>query len=51
MIVGCHRGMMTNEHIKISSNSYEKMKTFKYFSSLLINQHSVHEELLLVPTS
>ena len=27
---GRHRGMITNEHIKIISNSYEKVKTFKY---------------------
>ena len=23
---GCHRGMITNEHIRIGSNSYEKVK-------------------------
>jgi hypothetical protein len=29
MIVGRHRGMMANEHIKIGSNSYGKVKTLK----------------------
>ena len=27
--VGRHRGMMANEHIRIGSNSYENVKTFK----------------------
>ena len=35
MEVGRHRGMMVNEHITIGSNSYEKVKTFKYLGSLL----------------
>ena len=26
MEIGQHRGMIANEHIKISSNSYEKVK-------------------------
>ena len=30
MEVGRHRGMIVNAHIKIGSNSYEKVKTFKY---------------------
>ena len=30
MEVGHHRGMIANAHIKIGSNSYEKVKTFKY---------------------
>ena len=30
MEIGRHRGMIANPHIKIGSNSYEKMKTFKY---------------------
>ena len=29
MEIGCHRGMIVNEYIKIGSNSYEKVKTFK----------------------
>ena len=40
-----HRGMIANEHIRIDSNSYEKVKTFKYLSSLLINQNSIQEEI------
>ena len=30
MQIGRHRGMIANEHIRIGSNSYEKVKTFKY---------------------
>ena len=30
MEIGRHRGMIANENIKIGSNSYEKMKTFKF---------------------
>jgi hypothetical protein len=37
--------MIANEHIKIGSNSYEKVKTIKYFGSLLANQNSIHEEI------
>ena len=39
METGRHRGMIANEHIKIGSNSYEKVKTFKYLISLLTNQN------------
>jgi hypothetical protein len=35
MTVGRHRGMMTNEYIKIGSSPYEKVKNFKYLGSLL----------------
>ena len=45
MEIGCHRGVIANEHIKIGSNSYEKVKTFKYFGSLLTNQNSIHEKI------
>ena len=31
--VGRHRGMRSNAHIKIGSNSYEKVETFKYLGS------------------
>ena len=44
-IIGCHLGMIANEHISIGSNSYEKVKTFKCFGSLLINQNSIQEEI------
>ena len=33
MEVGRHRGMMANEHVRIGSKSYEKVKTFKYLGS------------------
>ena len=33
MEVGRHRGMTLNEHITVDSNSYEKVKTFKYSAS------------------
>jgi hypothetical protein len=29
--IGRHRGMIANAHINIGNNSYEKVKTFKYF--------------------
>ena len=41
METGLIRGMMTNEHITIGSNSYEKVKTFKYLGSLLTNENSI----------
>ena len=31
-----HRGVIACEHIKIGSDSYEKVKTFKYLGSLLL---------------
>ena len=45
MEVGHHRDMMTNEHIRIDSNSYEKVKTFKYLGSLVTNQNFIQEEI------
>ena len=39
MEVGRHRGVIANEHIRIGSNSNEKVKTFKYLGSLLTNQN------------
>ena len=45
MELGRHRGMMANEHIMVNSNSYEKVKTFKYLGSLLTYQNSIHEEI------
>ena len=41
MEVGRHRGMMANEHIRLASNSKEKVKTFKYVGYLLTNQNSI----------
>ena len=40
-----HRGMAGNEHFKIVSNSYEKLKTFKYLGSSMINQNYIKEEI------
>ena len=37
--------MMANEHIMVSNNSYEKVKTFKYLGSLLQNQNDLQEEI------
>ena len=37
--------MIANAHIKIGSNSYEKVKAFKYLGSLLTNQNSIQEEI------
>jgi hypothetical protein len=34
-----------NEHKRAGSNACEKAKTFKYLSSLLTNQNSIHEEI------
>ena len=42
--VGRHRGLMANEPFTISSDSYEKLKTFKYLGSLLTKRYSIHEE-------
>jgi len=36
-----HRGMIANEHIRIDSNSYEKVKIFKCLGSLVTNQNSI----------
>ena len=45
MEIGRHRSMIANAHNKIGSNSYEKVKTFKYLSSLFTNQHSIQGEI------
>ena len=45
MEIGRHQGMIENVHIKLGSNSYEKVKTFKYLGSLLTNQNSIQEEI------
>ena len=41
MEIGRHRGMIPNAHIKIGSNSYEKVEIFKYLGSLLTNKNSI----------
>ena len=37
MEVGRHMDLMVNEHITVSSNSYEQVKTFKYIGLLMKN--------------
>jgi hypothetical protein len=44
MKIGRHRGIITNERIRISSNSYEKMETFNYLGPLVTNQNSIQKE-------
>ena len=39
------RGTIANERIRIGSNSYEKVKTFKSLDSLVTNQNSIQEEI------
>ena len=45
MEIGRNRGMIANAHIKIGSNSYEKVKKLKYLGSLVTNQNSIQEEI------
>ena len=45
MEIGRHRGMIANAHIKIGSNSYEKVKIFKYLGSLFTNQNYIQEKI------
>ena len=45
MEIGRHRGMIANEHIRIGSDSYEKVKTFKYLGYLLSNQSYIQMEI------
>ena len=41
MEIGRHRDMIANACIKIGSNSFEIVKTFKNLGSLLTNQNSI----------
>ena len=45
METGRHRGVTANALIKIGSNFYEKVKTFKSLGSLLTNQNYIQEEI------
>ena len=45
MEIGRHRGIIANERIRTSNNSYEKVKTFKYLDSLVTNQNSIKDEI------
>jgi hypothetical protein len=47
MEIRYHQGMSANEHIR-KGNSYEKVKTIKYLSSLVINQNSIQEEIIFL---
>ena len=38
-------GMITNEHIRIGSNSHEKVKAFTYLGSLVTNQTCIQDEM------
>ena len=40
-----HRGMIANKHIKIGSNSYETVKTFKHLGYLSTNKNFIQEEI------
>ena len=42
MRLGRHQGLIANEHM-IGSNSYKKVKTFKYLSSLVTNLNSIQK--------
>ena len=44
-LINTFKDNQSNEHIKIGSNSDEKVKTFKYLGSLLTNQNSIHKEI------
>ena len=37
--------MKANEHVRIGSTSFEKVKAFEYLGPLLTNQNSIHEEI------
>ena len=45
MEIGRHRGMITNKHIRIGSNSYERLKIFKYLDSSVTNQNSIQDKI------
>jgi hypothetical protein len=37
--------MISNEHIRIGSNSYEKLKSINYLGSLVTNQNYIQNEI------
>jgi hypothetical protein len=45
MEIGRHRVVISNEHIRIGTNSYENMKHFKYLNSLVTYQNFIEEEI------
>jgi hypothetical protein len=38
-----HQGTIANEHIRIGSNSYEKVERVKYLGSLVTNLNYIQE--------
>ena len=38
--------ILGHEHIRIGSNSYKKVKSFKYLGSLVTNQNSIQGEII-----
>ena len=42
---------MASEHFTVGSNSYQIVKTFKYLSSSLTDQNSIHEEIKYILTT
>ena len=47
MEIGRQRGMIANEHIRIGSHFYEKVKTFKYLGSLLTRMMGIPENITI----
>ena len=45
MEIGRDRGMIAYELVRIGSNSYEKLKSFKYLGSLKTNQNYIQVEI------
>jgi hypothetical protein len=45
MEIGRHRGTIANGHIKIGSNSYEKVETFKYLDSSSKNENYIQNKI------
>ena len=45
METGSHRDMNANEHIRIGSNSCEKLRSFEYLRSLVTNRSSIQDEI------
>ena len=45
MKIGRDRDMIANEHIRIGSNSYEKVTTFKCLGSLVTNENPIQYQI------
>ena len=44
MAIWLYGEVVVNEHIIVNSNSFAKVNIFKCLGTLLINEHSIHEE-------